>query len=64
MPTDGNDVRALAGWFPPGQEQLESWLAGHVERVGGREAQKLRPSVAAFKDLIEVTPSSACWCGG
>jgi len=56
MPTDGIDVRALAGWFPPGQEQLESWLAGHVERVGGREAQELRPSVTAFRDLINSDP--------
>jgi len=56
MPIDGNDVRGLAGWFPPGQEQLEGWLAGHVERVGGREGQELRPSVAAFKDLIDSDP--------
>jgi len=42
--------------MPSGQEQLESWLAGHVERVGSREAQELRPSVAAFKDLIHSDP--------
>lgn len=56
MASDGNDVRALAGWFPPSQEQLESWLAGHVERVEGRRAEDLRPSVAAFKDLIDRDP--------
>lgn len=59
MSGDGTDVRGLAGWFPPGQEQLESWLTGHVERVGGRqgrEGQQLRPSVAAFRDLIDSDP--------
>lgn len=56
MSSAGNDVRGLAGWLPPGQKQLESWLAGHGERVGGREGQELRPSVAAFKDLIDSDP--------
>ena len=56
MPSSGSDVRGLAGWLPAGQEQLESWLAGHVERVSGRETHELRPSVAAFKDLIDSDP--------
>ena len=50
------DVRALAGWFPAGQEQLESWLKGHTQRVNVRPPQKLRPSVAAFKRLIDTDP--------
>jgi len=56
MSNGGNDVRGRAGWFPPIQEQLESWLAGHVERVDGRESKELRPSVAAFKELIDSDP--------
>ena len=56
MPRQANDVRALAGWFPPGQEQLEAWLAGHVERVGDAKGRALRPSVAAFKELIDNDP--------
>ena len=56
MLTDGTDVRALAGWLPPAQEQLERWLAGHVERVEGRDPQTLHPSVAAFRDLINSDP--------
>ena len=56
MSTDGTDVRALAGWLPPAQEQLEGWLAGHVERVEGRDPQTLHPSVAAFRDLINSDP--------
>jgi phosphatidylserine decarboxylase len=56
MSSEGNDVRGLAGWFPPSQEQLERWLAGHVERVDGRGSTALRPSVAAFKDLIDSDP--------
>jgi hypothetical protein len=51
--SDGNDVRGLAGWFPPSQEQLERWLAGHVERVDSRGSTALRPSVAALNDLID-----------
>jgi hypothetical protein len=31
-------------------------LAGHVERVDGRESTALRPSVAAFNDLIDSDP--------
>jgi len=56
MAADGNDVRSRAGWLPSGQKQLEGWLSGHVERVDGREAQDLRPSVAAFKSLIDSDP--------
>ena len=51
-----HDVRGLAGWFPASQEQLESWLQGHGERVDARKAQDLRPSVANFKSLIDTDP--------
>ncbi len=56
MSTDGTDVRALAGWLPPAQEHLERSLAGHVERVEGRDPRTLRPSVAAFRDPIDSDP--------
>ncbi|MEO9222537.1 MAG: phosphatidylserine decarboxylase family protein [Mycobacteriaceae bacterium] len=56
MTTTGNDVRGLAGWFPPSQEQLERWLTEHVERVDGRGSTELRPSVAAFSELIDSDP--------
>ena len=50
------DVRGLAGWFPARQEQLESWLQGHSQRVDARDSRELRPSVAAFKNLIDTDP--------
>lgn len=53
---DNHDVRGLAGWLPAGQEQLESWLQGHVQRVDARAFHELRPSVAAFKNLIDSDP--------
>lgn len=33
---DRVDVRRRAGWFPQNQDDLESWLAGHRERVNAR----------------------------
>ena len=30
------DVRRRAGWLPDDQDDLESWLAGHRERVEAR----------------------------
>lgn len=47
------DVRHLAGWIPADQEKLEGWLDGHVRRVEEGGPRELRPSVAAFKELIE-----------
>jgi phosphatidylserine decarboxylase len=35
---------------------LEKWLEGHVERVDGLGSRELRPSVAAFKTLIDSDP--------
>ncbi|MBT2502344.1 phosphatidylserine decarboxylase family protein [Curtobacterium sp. ISL-83] len=51
------DVRRRAGWLPDDQGQLEAWLHGHRERAGSRDPDRpLRPSVAAFRDLIESDP--------
>lgn len=51
-----HDVRSLAGWLPANQEQLESWLADHCQRVEAAGLRTLRPSVAAFKHLIDTDP--------
>jgi len=50
-------VRRLAGWLPEDQEDLESWLDGHRERVGGRSEQiVLHPVLTEFQELIDSDP--------
>jgi phosphatidylserine decarboxylase len=49
------DVRRQAGWLPEDQDDLESWLAGHRERVEARGAQVvLHPVLIEFQDLIDA----------
>jgi hypothetical protein len=53
------DVRRRAGWLPEDQDDLESWLDGHRERVEARGEQVvLHPVLTAFRELIgsKVTP--------
>ena len=51
------DVTRAAGWLPGTQQDLEAWLAGHVERAAAREGQPLRhASVAALAELVETDP--------
>ncbi|MBV9050352.1 MAG: hypothetical protein JOY58_18940, partial [Solirubrobacterales bacterium] len=51
------DVRRLAGWLPDDQEDLESWLEGHRERVGARSEQTvLHPVLIQFQELIDSDP--------
>ena len=59
MPTgsDEMDVRRLAGWLPERQDDLESWLAGHRQRVEARGEQVvLHPVIEEFQELIETDP--------
>ena len=50
------DVRRQAGWLPE-QEDLESWLAGHRERVEARGEQVvLHPVMLEFQELIDTDP--------
>ncbi len=51
-----SDIRRRAGWLPSGQEALESWLKSHSERVDAAGAKELRPSIAAFGELIANDP--------
>ncbi len=51
-----DDVRNRAGWLPGDRAQFEAWLQGHVKRVDAAGNRPLRPSVAAFRDLIESDP--------
>lgn len=51
-----DDVRHLAGWIPADQDKLEGWLQGHVRQVDEGGQRELRPSVAAFRELIEGDP--------
>ena len=51
-----SDVRNLAGWLPGDRAKFEAWLKGHVKRVDAAEDRPLRPSVAAFRDLIQFDP--------
>jgi phosphatidylserine decarboxylase len=51
------DVRRRAGWLPAEQEDLESWLAGHRERVEARGEQiVLHPVLAEFQELMDGDP--------
>jgi phosphatidylserine decarboxylase len=51
------DVRRRAGWLPEGQDDLESWLDGHRERVEARGEQvTLHPVLAEFQELIDTDP--------
>jgi phosphatidylserine decarboxylase len=55
--TDPADVRRRAGWFPPAQDDLESWLEGHRERVRARgEDVALHPVLLEFGQLINADP--------
>ena len=50
-------MRRQAGWFPPAQEDLESWLEGHRERVRTRSPNvALHPVLVEFGQLIESDP--------
>ena len=53
-PSNGLDVRRRAGWLPDDQDDLESWLAGHRQRVEARgEGVVLHPVIAEFRELID-----------
>jgi phosphatidylserine decarboxylase len=54
---DAVDVRRQAGWLPDDQDDLESWLAGHRERVEARGEQVvLHPVLVEFQELIDTDP--------
>jgi len=51
------DIRRRAGWLPDDQDDLESWLAGHRERVEARGEQVvLHPVLVEFQELIDTDP--------
>jgi phosphatidylserine decarboxylase len=51
------DVRRRGGWLPENQDDLETWLAGHRERVEAKgERVPLHPVIAEFKELIDSDP--------
>src|SRR5580704_18466004 len=51
------DVRRQAGWLPEDQDDLESWLDGHRERVEARGEQVvLNPVLTEFQELIDTDP--------
>ena len=51
------DIRRRAGWLPDDQDDLESWLAGHRERVEARgEEVVLHPVLVEFQELIDSDP--------
>jgi phosphatidylserine decarboxylase len=51
------DVRRQAGWLPDDQDDLESWLAGHRERVEAKgEDVVLHPVIVEFQKLIDSDP--------
>jgi phosphatidylserine decarboxylase len=55
--SDAVDVRRRAGWLPGDQDDLESWLTGHRERVEARGEQVvLHPVLVEFQELIDSDP--------
>jgi phosphatidylserine decarboxylase len=51
------DVRRRAGWLPGDQDELESWLAGHRERVEARgEEVVLHPVLTELQELMDTDP--------
>ncbi len=53
----GVDVRRRAGWLPQDQDDLESWLAGHRERVEAKGGQVvLHPVLTEFQELLDTDP--------
>ena len=51
------DVRRRAGWLPQNQDDLESWLAGHRQRVDARDEQLvLDPVLIEFQKLVDTDP--------
>jgi phosphatidylserine decarboxylase len=51
------EVRRRAGWLPEDQDDLESWLAGHRERVEARGEQVvLHPVLVEFRELMDTDP--------
>jgi phosphatidylserine decarboxylase len=51
------DVRRRAGWLPQNQDDLESWLDGHRQRVDARGEQRvLDPVLIEFQELIDTDP--------
>ena len=56
-PPHAVDVRRRAGWLPEDQDDLESWLDGHRERVEARGEQVvLHPVLTEFQELIDADP--------
>ncbi len=54
---DPVDVKRKAGWLPEDQDDLESWLAGHRDRVEARGEQVvLHPVLVEFQELIDTDP--------
>jgi phosphatidylserine decarboxylase len=54
---DAVDVRRQAGWLPDDQDDLESWLDGHRERVEGRGEQVvLHPVLLELQELMDSDP--------
>ncbi|MCU1617958.1 MAG: hypothetical protein JWO98_5498, partial [Frankiales bacterium] len=52
-----NDIRRAAGWLPANQNDLESWLVGHRDRVEARgDDVTLHPVIEEFKQLIDTDP--------
>src|SRR5579859_1697137 len=51
------DVRRQAGWLPEDQDDLESWLDGHRERVEAKGEQVvLHPVLTELQELIDTDP--------
>lgn len=56
--SDPVDLRRRAGWLPQKQEDLESWLVGHRQRVDARgDDVELHPVLIEFRQLAEREPT-------
>ncbi|KQR51787.1 hypothetical protein ASF88_09225 [Leifsonia sp. Leaf336] len=48
-----NDLKRRGGWLPAGQDELEEWLEGRLDRLGDPN-KPLHPVIQDFKELIET----------
>jgi phosphatidylserine decarboxylase len=54
--SEHSDVKRRAGWLPD-QDALETWLAGHRQRVEAKGTQVvLHPVIAEFRELLDREP--------
>ncbi|WP_158867687.1 phosphatidylserine decarboxylase family protein [Leifsonia sp. AG29] len=53
MRTTNRDPKRQGGWLPQGQDELEQWLDGRIDRLGDEDEPFRHPVIQEFADLVE-----------